>query len=197
MNEGTGKEVADTSGKERHGSLWPGITWTEGKYGKALAFSGAGAHVHIWPHPSTGAATISAWVKPAVTGDRLPILGWVLNGGEKTLVLFTSLNSSYTAPAAMMDKRSQGNDYAMAQQPLPLGEWSHLAASYDDGTIRLFVNGELVAEKYHTLQFADTGNLEIGTGSYDLKGTVIDEVRSYDAALSPAQIKSIMNTPIG
>ncbi|NUP15015.1 MAG: LamG domain-containing protein [Streptomyces sp.] len=198
MNEGTGQEVADTSGKERHGSLWPGITWTEGKYGKALAFSGEGAHVHIWPHPSTGAATISAWVKPTVTGDyRLPILSWVLNGGEKTLGLFTSLNSSHTAPAAMMDKRLQWNTYAMAEQPLPVGEWSHLAASYDDGTIRLFVNGELVAEAYHTLQFADKGSLEIGSGSYDLKGMAIDEVRSYDAALSPAQIMSIMDTPIG
>ncbi|WP_171074634.1 LamG domain-containing protein [Nonomuraea basaltis] len=198
MNEGTGKEVADTSGKERHGSIWgPDITWAEGKHGKALAFRGQGAHVHVWPHPATGAGTISAWVKPTVAGLRLPVLSWQLNGGEKTLGILTSLNSSYPTPAAMLDRRLVWTTYAIAEKPLPLGEWSHLAASYDDGTVRLFVNGELVAEGFYTVQFADTGNLKIGTMDYDLQGTVIDEVRSYDAALSPAQIKTIMNTPIG
>lgn len=36
-----------------------------------------------------------------------------------------------------------------------------------------------------------------GEGRNSLNGTVIDEVRAYRAALTPQQIKTIMDTPIG
>ena len=78
--------------------------------------------------------------------------------------------------------------------------WTHLAATYDGTTLRLFVNGTQVASRPQTGTIAtSTGALTIGGdalyGQY-FPGT-IDEVRVYSVALSQAQIQTDMKTPIG
>ena len=83
---------------------------------------------------------------------------------------------------------------------LPLNVWSHLAATFDGGTLRLFVNAVQVASRPVLAQIAtSTGALTIGGdalyGQY-FAGR-IDEVRIYDKALSASEIQADMNTPIG
>src|SRR5207247_6816835 len=82
---------------------------------------------------------------------------------------------------------------------LTANTWSHLAATYDGATIRLYVNGVQVASRAQTGAIATSTNpLQIGGDS--LYGQYfagrIDEVRLYNRALSAAQIQSDMNTPV-
>src|SRR5262249_58894639 len=83
---------------------------------------------------------------------------------------------------------------------LPLNTWSHLAATYSSGALRLYVNGSQVASG------TGTGNINTSTGALRIGGNNIwgeyftgrlDEVRIYNRALSQAEIQSDMTTPIG
>jgi hypothetical protein len=82
---------------------------------------------------------------------------------------------------------------------LPVNNWSHLAMTYDGSTLRLYVDGTQVSSRAITGNIAASAQpLRIGGnavwGEY-FKG-LIDEVRIYRRALTPAQIQSDMTTPI-
>ena len=83
---------------------------------------------------------------------------------------------------------------------LPLNTWSHLAATYDGGTLRLFVNGSQVSSLTVSGSLVtSTGVLTIGGESIwgkNFRG-ILDEVRIYNHALSAAQIQADMITPLG
>jgi chitodextrinase len=82
---------------------------------------------------------------------------------------------------------------------LTVNTWTHLAATYDGTTIRLYVNGTQVASAAQTGAIATSTNpLQIGGDSLYgqfFQGT-IDEVRIYNVALTAAQIQTDMNAPI-
>ncbi len=77
--------------------------------------------------------------------------------------------------------------------------WTHLAATYDGTTTRLYVNGTQVSSQAQTgAMAASTNPLQIGGDSLYgqfFQGT-IDEVRIYNVALTAAQIQTDMNAPI-
>ena len=78
--------------------------------------------------------------------------------------------------------------------------WSHLAATFDGATLRLYVNGVEVASRPVLTQIAtSTGALTIGGDAFHGQYFAgrIDEVRVYNTALSASQIQTDMNTPIG
>ena len=81
---------------------------------------------------------------------------------------------------------------------LAANAWTHLAATYDGATLRLYVNGTQVSStaRSGTIK-ASAGPLTIGGdplyGQY-FSGR-IDEVRIYNSALTQAQIQTDMATP--
>jgi hypothetical protein len=82
----------------------------------------------------------------------------------------------------------------------PVGHWSHLAVTYNGATVRLYVDGVPASSSSASGTIRKTNNpLWIGGnrpyGEY-FKG-VIDEVRVYDRALGPADVRAAMSTPIG
>ena len=77
------------------------------------------------------------------------------------------------------------------------GEWSFVAITYDGDVLKLYVDGELVADKAVGIP-DDIQNAEIRLAAYkkadwDFIG-VIDEVGVFNAPLSNNDIKSIMNS---
>jgi len=79
---------------------------------------------------------------------------------------------------------------------LPLNTWYHAAATYDGGTMRLYLNGAEVGST------AKTGSIPSGSvvpihigrspeGSNYMHGA-IDDVRVYSSALSPAEIAELV-----
>src|SRR5207248_3128711 len=95
-----------------------------------------------------------------------------------------------------------GGLYYTVQVTSPLGvnAWSHLASTCDGTTVRLYVNGGLVASR------VASGSIQVSAGALRIGGNsiwgeyfsgLIDEVRIYNRALTQAQIQTDMNTPIG
>ena len=88
-----------------------------------------------------------------------------------------------------------------AKTKLQLGEWSHLAMSYDGESLRLFLNGtnegELAISRMRKVR---PGGLAIG-GRQDRSGDggrirgVVDEVVFYKRALSAQEVSSLVKNP--
>jgi fibronectin type 3 domain-containing protein len=195
FNEGTGTMVTDASGNGHNGTI-SGATWTtSGKYGNALVFNGSGALVTINNATTlqlSTAMTLEAWVNPSTVSSA-----W-------RDVIFKADDNYYLEGTSMTSGRpAMGGKFASSPlygtTALAVNTWTHLAATYDGTTTRLYVNGTQVASHAQTGPMASSTNpLQIGGDSLYgqfFQGT-IDEVRIYNVALTAAQIQTDMNAPI-
>lgn len=198
FDEGSGTSVRDSSPKRHDGALSDGggflllPTWVDGKHGKALSFRGGG-FMEARSFYASGQVTISAWVKRT---DSERVTGGFINQwiGTDTHLTMSSSGGVDGEPTAYPSHWNRLGGPA----PIPVGVWTHLAAVLDipSNSYQFYINGEMVGSKYHDGSFSGSSELTIGGGD-DHRGLVVDEVRTYDAALTPRQIKTIMNTPIG
>jgi Concanavalin A-like lectin/glucanases superfamily len=81
----------------------------------------------------------------------------------------------------------------------PLNVWTHLAATYDGTTLRLFVNGAQTGSRAVSgALLTSTGVLRIGGNSLwgEYFAGRIDEVRIYNRALTLAEIQADSNAPV-
>ena len=85
------------------------------------------------------------------------------------------------------------------RRQLPLNAWTHLAATYDGTTLRLYVNGVQVGSRAVSgALLTSTGALRIGGNSIwgEFFQGRIDEVRVHNRALDATEIQTIMNLPL-
>jgi hypothetical protein len=200
FEEGAGASAADSSGDALTGVV-TGATWVEGKFGKALQFAGAqGSWVTVADADAldlTTGMTISAWVKPTADLVQWPAVIMKERPDELTYALYANskdgnVNVDYTSGGAEVNLEGAGS--------IPVGEWSHLAGTFDGTTMRLYVNGALVSSTPATGPIDVTdGVLRIG-GDNVWQGEyftgAIDEVRIYNRALSEAEVQLDMNAPV-
>ena len=185
----SGTSVTDSSGKGSTGTL-SGASWAaDGKFGRALSFDGVNDIVTV-PDSSlldlAPGMTLEAWVKPTTAGGWRTVL-LKERPGQLTYGLYaTGDNGRPLAEVAAGTQRD-----ARGTAALTVGVWTHLAATYDKSTLRLYVNGVQVSST------AVTGTLLNSTGALKIGGNaiwgeyfsgLIDEVRVYERALSAAEI---------
>jgi hypothetical protein len=195
FNEGSGATVTDASGNGNTGFI-SAAAWTTGKFGKALSFNGSTTLVSIADSASldlTTGMTLEAWVYPTALGDWRDLL----YKGPNDLYYLMGSSPSNNTPA-------MGGTFTSSplygSSALPLNTWSHIAATYDGATKRLYLNGVPVASQ------AQTGLIKTSTGALTIGGDplygqywagLIDEVRVYNRALSPSDIQTDMATAVG
>ncbi|MGH2556972.1 MAG: LamG-like jellyroll fold domain-containing protein [Actinomycetota bacterium] len=198
FDAGTGTTLADRSGLDNSGTI-SGATWSDnGRYGKALQFDGSNDMVTIADSVSldlTDGMTLEAWVRPtSESGWRTVLLKEQPDG--LAYGMYSSNNSNQ--PPSLYGHISS-DVAAIGDDRLPMSTWCHLAGTFDGQTLRLYVDGDLVATRSLAgdLRTSNTP-LRIGGnqvwGEY-FRGTV-DDVRIYDRPLSQSEIQSDMSTPI-
>jgi chitodextrinase len=196
FDEGTGTAIRDASGQNNNGAA-TGTTWTTGKFGNALVFNGTSAQVTVPDAPSlrlTTAMTLEAWIFPTSTPT-----GWraIVDKNVDGYYLFASTDNGNRPGAG--GTWTSGNQNTFGPAPIPVNAWTHLATTFDGTAVRLFVNGVQVASQAQTAALAPTtGTLQIGADAYPTEyfAGLIDEVRIYNRALSPAEIQVDMLTPV-
>jgi hypothetical protein len=200
FNAGAGTTVSDGSGNGNNGVI-SGATWTPlGRYGAALSFDGVNDWVTVTDAASldlTTGMTLETWVYPTVSPTAWRTV--VAKEGAAIVAYFLHA-SSLTANQPAMGVRIGGVEQQLkGGARLTANVWTHLAATYDGTTLRLYVNGGQAASRAQTGAIVATTNpLRIGGngiwGEY-FQGR-IDEVRIYNRALSQAEIQSDMMTPL-
>jgi hypothetical protein len=103
-----------------------------------------------------------------------------------------SVRAMFRSPAGFVDGT---NTYS--RESHLLYQWVHVAVTYDDTAIRLYINGELSGEKKVALVFDDSrlrpvvGRLQSSSQGEQRQWIgAIDEVALYRRALSPEEIRS-------
>jgi hypothetical protein len=197
FEDGSGTTLTDVTGKGHTGTVFQATWTTTGKNGRALRFDGSNDWVTINDAPDlhlSSAMTLEVWVNPtrntswrtAILKERPGDLDWAL------------YSSGVSRPSAWAGTAGGMGSVTGPTAP-PLNVWTHMAATFDATTIRLYVNGVQVATA------ARSGALTSSTGLLRLGGNSLwaewfagqmDDVRIYDTVLTPAQIQADMNTPV-
>gem|GEM_PF-595053 len=202
FDDGSGPTLTDQSGQGNHGTLNGGPNWVNGRSGTALAFDGVDDYVVVGNSPElqlVGQATFTAWVN--LDGDYYHEHGsHLLSKGATYSNLYSDYSikiyePDYVYDDIVVENADQSNTphYLEVDSMVPTGEWVHLAATYDNGTVTVYMNGRMIGQGYtHSPMRTSTQPLYLAH-RYDtqnngrLKG-LLDEVRIYDRVLSEEEI---------
>ena len=201
FDEASGTTTSDVSGNSLTGTLSNVTRTTAGRFGSALSFNGLNAWVTVPdanPLDLTTGMTLEAWVNPTANGGgvwRNVLIKERTDGEVYNLYanVDTDVPTVYVATqSAVLDARGTAT--------VPLNTWTHLTATYDGTTLRLFVNGIQVGTR------AVAGALVKSTGALRIGGNNVwgehfqgnlDEIRIYNRALNATEITADMNTRVG
>jgi hypothetical protein len=186
-----------------------GLTYTTGKVGQAL--SGQFLVADSPQFRPTNALSIEAWVLSTspISFSRRTIVGKYETVEVGTRVntnnsYFLGLNESGRLLFSISpDGSALASRNLTSPATLPIQEWQFVVATYDGSSMRLYLNGALVAQTNYTGGIFP-GTLDLGIGAVRSGGEVsisswtgfLDEVSIYRRALFPAEISSIYNAGI-
>ena len=201
-----GPIVVDDSAHDLGGSISGGAAWAaSGRYGSALAFDGTDDVVTI-PHAAalelaTG-MTVEAWVNPSKVDSawRSVVMKEIAVANSAPGFAYALYAMSETDRPSASVNTGDRDQHVRGVATLPRNRWTHLAATYDGATARLFVNGVAVSRReIGGAIIGSSGPLSIGgNGQWpeEAFAGLVDEVRIYKRALSAAEIRVDMKTPI-
>jgi hypothetical protein len=198
--EGSASDGVDSN----NGTLLNGASFASGMVGQAFSFNGSNQCVQIPYAPSliNSNYSVEAWVKPlAQVSD--PINQDLIFGQNFGQCLLVARRGSTGLRIAFLFGISQVTFYeVLSTNEIPVGQFSHLAGTWDGTTLRLYVNGVLNAQKASGASPVDSGcPFQIGgfynpaagscSGVGQFFNGLIDEASYYSRALTGAEIQSI------
>jgi hypothetical protein len=198
FDAGSGTTAVDQSGNGNTGTL-SNATWSaSGKFGAALSFNGTNALVTIPDSNSldlTTGMTVGAWVRPTTNGSYRTLLVKE-RPGDLVYGVYSNVDGNRPQSQVTVNGSARWIDGTTA---VPVGVWSHVAATYDGAVQRLYVNGTQVAS-LNLPGSITTSNSPVRIGGNTIWGEwyagLIDEVRVYNRALTAAQIQTDMNLSV-
>ena len=190
LDDGSGTIVRDSSEGHQTGTLNGGWA-TGGKFGGAASLDGTANKIDL---PALGTFyktgfTYEAWVfKQSAKKDVAIVGSWVGTELGGAMIWIDHAHGRYfltlgESPATYLD----------SGQPAAVGQWQHVAATYDGTTARFYVNGVQTASMLFSGNAGNSNTWRIGAygntpaGFFDGR---IDNVRIYQRALSAAEIQT-------
>jgi HEAT repeat protein len=201
--------TADSAGTN-DGRIVGNVTFTTDRHGavrSALAFNRDGGRVVIPDSDrldTDDAFTLSAWIirtHDGVSAGRI-VSKWqdATREGDYALSMIDSGQMVFRVAYRVVHSRQ---DHIYSNSRVPRGRWTHVAAAFDRGEMKLYINGIFDAGKKSTrIKYADWREYEhddisIGAswdGKFGYRGA-IDEIRIYGRALSASEIHTLFGGP--
>ena len=198
MDEAAGSDTAtDASGNGNTATLTglnPASAWTTGRTGGALKCDGSGGALvndSVSLDGITTGVTIAAWVNrlSATTGFSAVL-------SRET---GTTNGQYYWLGLSGDDAEFYGLSGVLSTTTVPMGIWTHMAATHDGTTARIYVNGAQVTSKSSSDVFkADTSKLTICGNQNDASGAItelwnglVDDLQLYNRVLTATEIANL------
>ena len=184
FSEGSGNTARDSISSVT--SELHGVTWKNSVRGPAPAFDGKSAHIDAGPCARlrlTNRLSISIWIHPTgqPAGEAI-VVGeapsrWAITHYKSRVYFYISAGSNY------------------CRAPVSSFRWTHVAATFDGTTMRLFVDGRL----HSTRALPPKTRIKVGSrfriGGGTRKGTyfngLIDDIQIYNRPLSNADVSAL------
>jgi len=193
FDDGSGGTAIDSVGTN-NGILFGDTTWTAGRIGTALSFDGDGDYVAV-----DGGVD-------ALAGDSLTAQLWIradkLAGWNALLTQNDKDNNGYyfyivNGSPAFYVVESPTYAQAVSSEALNADKWYHVAATNDGSELKIYVDGQLVADASSGLAGADC-NAHIGCEMNNplYYSGLIDDVRIYNRPVSASEFQDIAD-PMG
>jgi hypothetical protein len=192
---GEGSGADSVSGN--NGTLQGGVTFLPGAVGQAFAFDPASGTVIVPDSGNlrlTNQLTIEAWINPRTTNTDYGIVskvgGTAGNNGYQFMLSGNALEGQFNSPG-------QGWPSAriLSGGMIATGVWSHVAWTYDQSTMKLYLNGQLVATNAigakAIVSSSSTVRISGDDNNHVYFDGMIDEPSIYNRALSAAEIAAI------
>jgi len=212
LDRGFGTDAPDASGKGNGGTLENGATWTEGPLesnNSAVAFVANDDEFIRIPHDTVfdvaEELTVSAWVKGQAQAGKHTFAHWDTNGNQRSWYLGTGGTSTDKLRVGVSkdgnDSSTSAKNYESSLVAFD-GDWHHIAFTFNNGSLRLFVDGieDLDPNKINdaamTSVATSTADLTIGSSlnnnnpTSEFTGSVSD-VRLYNRALTPDEVARV------
>lgn len=203
FEEGFGKVAKDYSGKGNEGKIFGNPKWVNGKFGKALEFNGETDYIVVKDSDSLdlNLITVSAWINLSKYADDQRIVAKEEGVNDPYSVycfLISGTNDKKIEFRPTLDGRRQRIE---SKIDIPLGQWTHVSATYDGKEVVLYVNGEIDTKTPLTgKMMTNDKDLWIGASEFwtpRFFNGVMDEVLLFNVPLSENDIKSLMTKGLG
>jgi hypothetical protein len=199
LDETSGQVAADVVGGY-DGTLVGGPVWQPdgGRIGGALEFDGVDDYVDIGAIDFVGenGMTVALWLRPQAFNGDSRLISKATGTAEQDHYWMVS---TYLDTRLRFRLKAGGGTSTLftGQNVLDIGEWYHVACTYDQNEMRIYGNGTLVASMPKTgvidmnpAVTAAIGAQPPGAGSNAFAGT-IDDVRLFLVALNEPEIADL------
>ena len=188
FDEGQGTIAYDSSGNGHDGTLRGNPQWAVGKINGALELDGDGDYVEVPDHES-----LHLW-------ERFTLTAWIYQMESRSSRIIDKIGAG-TSNGPHLDThpgttlRSCAGNCVSSTSDYTLNEWHHVAVTFDDGDVKLYIDGALAGEGIVPSPLAgNTLSLRIGAASDggSLFHGLIDDAAVFNHALAEAEILAAM-----
>jgi sugar lactone lactonase YvrE len=185
-----GNGIDDQGGN--NGTLRNGVVFASGEIGQAFSFSGNN-WVDVTEALNLSQFTVSAWLNPAALGGFIVDKG--LPGQENYSLSLDGAGSAYID--VYVGNVNAGIHYsANSTSHCVVGQWCHVAGTYDGSNLRMYFNGVLESTAAAPTAFATIGlNVIIGARYNTIASFyhgMVDELTIHNGALNAGEIGQVM-----
>jgi hypothetical protein len=188
-DESGGTTATDITDYEHDAVLYNGAAWTSGKIGGALDLDGVNDYAEtpyiLNPAKAYSGFTAAAWVKLEQASGTVQVI-LQQKGGVGRMWLYRS-QEGYLGTYI-------GGVATESTVTMPVGQWQHVAVTYDGTTVRLILNGQLAADKNVAAEMSVDGMVIGANKSYgNLWNGQIDDLMIFPRKLTVQDVKDIWN----
>ena len=201
FEESTGLSVLDLSGNGNNGTLAGGaVRNLSGETGEAIEFNGADSSISLGTLDiTTPTMSIALWFNPddfGIADARLISKANGTAGSAHFWMISTISQSGQNRLRFRLKTENGGTSTLIGNTALIPGVWTHVTATYDGVTMKLFQNSIEVGSLAKTGTISTSSSIEawIGAnpGNTRYFDGLIDDVRIYGEALDGATIQDIV-----